>query len=411
MPDEHRSDAQSDSMFLAPSAPDTSAAPSPAAATPSPSPVPAASGAPSSAASASTAAPAALATQAQVDVAIQAAQEMGLDVSQFQTGAELVRAMWGAAQNTQRQLQEAQSFLARAQGTQQQPATPQPPAPEQDEWDEDKHWQTSWPTQWKPEYDRIVQAGLVVQGANGMFEPAANAPYMAAQVAEMNQALLTQRNVYQEFQQNPLRFTYQKLQEPLKRMMDARVKEMLDERFGTFNQDRELQELDAALAPHLYVQQAGRYAIDPQTGERAVTPWGQQLLGTIEAIKPNWSGSHAALVDLAVQMLGGYPQAQQAAQQQQPAATPQATPQANPQAAPRPDGFFQDPSGRWHRPGGAFASAEEVSNLTKTAFLDEATRRAMHSPQVATSEAAAAARTTGSDAELNNYFLAPVNQR
>jgi hypothetical protein len=173
------------------------------------------------------AAPPAVAAVTSDPILEHAQKALGLDTSSFKSGTELTERMWQLIEN-QRQEMDA---LRRQYATPTQPAVPvtgQPQAQEPAGFDPEKYFAEAWPVQWKPEYDAALQSKWVVQNEQGAFVPAQGFEAFSQLAVQMNQAAVGRQQVTNQFGQNPVRFMYDKLQQPFMQAVEARVSEILE---------------------------------------------------------------------------------------------------------------------------------------------------------------------------------------
>lgn len=273
------------------------------------------------------AAPTQQVTTAEITDAMAAAKELGVDITRFKSPAELVRAMYGRLKESDQYAQLGQRYAPHARefdewlaqrGQQQaaaKPAAPARPAQEQaEEWNEDEIWKKAWnPPQYKPQWDRAIQAGAVEAGENGLIK--ATSPEFAGMAQEINDYLIakrewdaTQRSV------NPHKSQWEAqkpvLERFIKEKMDAHVKAAFEE--YQFNQ--EIGQWESWLDQH-------SYDADPITGRRTVNEWRQKFDSTLDYLKQRHPGDHyRTLLEDALAIVGqppaGQTQAAAAAQQQ-----------------------------------------------------------------------------------------------
>lgn len=291
--------------------------------------------------------PAPQVTTAEITDAMAAAKELGVDITRFKSPAELVRAMYGRIKDSDQYAQLGQRYAPHArefdewlaQRGQQaaaaaKSATVERQAPEQaEEWNEDEIWKKAWnPPQYKPQWDRAIQAGAVEAGENGLIKAAS--PEFAGMAQEINDYLIakrewdaTQRSV------NPHKSQWEAqkpvLERHVKQMLDARIKEAFEE--YQFNQ--EIGQWESWLDQY-------SYDADPITGRRTVNEWRQKFDSTLDYLKQRHPADHyRTLLEDALAIVG-QPQAGQA-QAAATTATAQQQPTVAQVSAQKKDDFLR----------------------------------------------------------------------
>lgn len=117
--------------------------------------------------------------------------------------------------------QRIQALLA-AQQAPQQIQAPEPPKA----FDPKEHFSKAWGVQWKPEFDRLVQSGMVERDpTTGAFKPVDGYEAIATPfLADMNSAAIALRQKSQEYlYQNPYAQTFDVLKTPIEQMIQQEV--------------------------------------------------------------------------------------------------------------------------------------------------------------------------------------------
>lgn len=333
-------------------------------------------------------------TPQQVSDALAAAQQLGIDTSRFSSGADLVQTMWATVQEMNREIeqQRAQYQQMQAQYGMQTPAAPQTPpaaAPEGFKWDM---------PQYDPAWDQYPDdPGMQAAKRNYMQARNKTADRMLSQFPD-----LVKQVVAPELEQ-----------------ARAAIREQMQQEIQQYRYDQQVEALEARLTPHLYQSDL--------RGQRTLTPWGQQIIRTVEAYRAQGVQDPLWIMQQAEAIVGpppgaGQPPAAPPAQLPVAAASPQvvAQPPGAPTAGqPQAGGFIPGTNYRVmpvttmqiRAPDGTIVSPNQLSEQQKASFLQQAqAARATHVPQVGTTPADIQSRPV-TEADLNNWFLAPTDQR
>lgn len=331
----------------------------------------------------------------QVSDAIAAAQQLGIDVGRFKDGADLVNTMWATVQEMNREIEQqraqyqamiAQQAAGHVPG---QPAPGVPPAPEGFKWDM---------PQYDPAWDQYPD-DPTMQAAKRNYMVARNktADRMLSQFPD-----LVKQVVAPELEQ-----------------ARAAIREQMQQEIQQYRYDQQVEALEARLIPHLYQSDL--------RGQRTLTPWGQQIIRTVEAYREQGVQDPLWIMQQAEAIVGpppgaGQPPAAPPAQLPVAAASPQvvAQPPGAPTAGlqqPQAGGFIPGTNYRVmpvttmqiRAPDGTIVSPNQLSEQQKASFLQQAqAARATHVPQVGTTPADIQSRPV-TEADLNNWFLQPTS--
>jgi hypothetical protein len=331
-------------------------------------------------------------TAQQVSDALAAAQQLGIDTSRFTSGADLVQTMWATVQEMNREIeqQRAQYQQMQAQyGMQTPPAAPQVPqaTPEGFKWDM---------PQYDPAWDQYPDdPGMQAAKRNYIQARNKTADRMLSQFPD-----LVKQVVAPELEQ-----------------ARAAIREQMQQEIQQYRYDQQVEALESRLTPHLYQSDL--------RGQRTLTPWGQQIIRTVEAYRAQGVQDPLWIMQQAEALVGPPPNGQQppAAPAQLPvaAASPQvvAQPPGAPTAGmqqPQSGGFIPGTNYRVmpvttmqiRAPDGTIVSPNQLSEQQKASFLQQAqAARATHVPQVGTTPADIQSRPV-TEADLNTWFLQPT---
>lgn len=237
-------------------------------------------------------------TPAEITDAMDAAKELGVDITQFKSPAELVRAMYGRLRDSDQYAQlgqryapharEFDEFLASRQ--QVQPAakqSQQQAQPADDQWNEDEIWQKAWnPPQYKPQWDRAIQAGAVEAGDNGLIK--ATSPEFAGMAQEINDYLIAKREWdASQRNENPYRKGWETQKPVLERFVKGLIAEGQKKGFEEYEFKQEVGQWEQWLDQHSYDR-------DPITGRngQTVNAWRQNFDNTLDYMKQRYPGTH-----------------------------------------------------------------------------------------------------------------------
>ena len=328
-------------------------------------------------------APAPQPTQQQVSDALQAAQQLGIDVGRFKDGADLVNTMWATVQTMNQELEQQRAMLAQIQPQvpqqQQVPASTQP---------EDFKWDV-------PQYDPIWD-----QYPDDPAVQAAKRQYMQARNK-------TADRVLSQFPDLVKQVVGPELAQARQQMQDAIKQEIAQYRY-----DQQVEAMEAELSPHLY--QTDLF------GRRTLTPWGERITSTVRSYVDQGVQDPLWVMQQAKALVGPPPGAQQQAPTQAvspvPAASawvPAQVPGAPTAGQPQPGAVLPGTNFQvvpvttiqLRGPDGRIVSPAQLSEQQKQAFLAQAAAaRATHVPQVGTTPADIQSRPV-TEADLANWFL------
>lgn len=246
-------------------------------------------------------------------------------------------------------------------------------------WSEDKYFQEKWNVpKWDDSYTFAIQQGMVQRNANtGLYEPAPGYESLVIGLLPgLNQATSFTHQQWQEITRgNPYRQFYDVLAEPLRRQWQTDMQQLVAEEFERYGVSQRVNSFEAENASWIYT-------IDPQTGNRILTPQGQVFYQEIETLQESGVTDPQRLITLAMRQVSA-PSPPVAPQSGAPAAVPGPPPMPAPAASPQ------------------VASA----NLQAT-FLQNALQRAAHSPQAGGYvQPAPDHPVTVDDQQLNSMFV------
>ena len=335
-------------------------------------------------------------TQQQVSDAMQAAQQLGIDVTRFSSGADLVNTMWATVQEMNREIEQQRGMYQQMQaqyGMQPPPAASSPAttAPEGFQWD-------------MPQYDPVWD-----QYPDDPSMQAAKRQYMVARNKTADRMLsqfpdLVKQVVAPEIEQ-----------------ARQAIREQVQQEIAQYRYDQQVEALESRLTPHLYQMDL--------RGQRTLTPWGQRIIQTVEAYRAQGAQDPLWIMQQAEALVGpppgsGQPPAAPPAQLPVAAASPGVVAQppgaatAGQPAVPQPaaSGFIPGTNYRVmpvttmqiRAPDGTIVSPNQLSEQQKASFLQQAAAaRATHVPQVGTTPQDIQSRPV-TEADLNNWFLTPT---
>jgi hypothetical protein len=356
--------------------------------------------------------PAAQPTQQQVSDAMAAAQGLGIDVSRFKDGADLVNTMWSTVQAMNQEIEQYRAMQAQWQQPQQPAAVPPAPpaataAPEGFKWDVPA---------FDPSWERFVQR----DEATGYFR--ALAPEHAGIAQKVNEYYQWRNKTADRLLTDFPKLVEQAVASKFASQEQA-AREAAQAELRQWQYDQQINAFEERLAPNLYQTDL--------RGERVLTPWGQQIIQTVKAYMAQGVQDPLWIMQQAERLVGPPPQlgngqpAQPNTQYPVTGASPGmghsipagAAPVYQPPAqAPQPQPSMLP--GTQYRvvpvqtlqlraPDGRIVSPNELSEQQKATFLQQAqAARATHVPQVATTPADVQSRPV-TEADLNSWFLNP----
>lgn len=328
-------------------------------------------------------------TQQQVSDALQAAQQLGIDVGRFKDGADLVNTMWATVQAMNQELEQQraqyQAMIAN-QATGQAPgqtAPGVPAVPEGFSWD-------------MPQYDPAWD-----QYPDDPTMQAAKRQYMQARNKTADRVLSQFPDLVKQVVGPELAQARQQMQESMR------------QEIAQYRYDQQVEALEAELAPHLY--QTDLF------GRRTLTPWGEKVTSTVRAYVDQGVQDPLWVMQQAKALVGPPPGAQQQVPAQAPipvaaagAGVPAQVP-GIPTAGQQPQPGSVLPGTNFQvvpvttiqlrGPDGRIVSPAQLSEQQKQTFLAQAAAaRATHVPQVGTTPADIQSRPV-TEADLANWFL------
>lgn len=349
-----------ESAFTQANAAPPAASSAPATAQPPVSPAPPASPAPTAAPTPAAAAPAPAAPQIPASNPFyEQAKKLGIATDGFKSNDDLVKALLSHAEQQAPFVQLGrQSLTARPQAP---PPPAAPAAPAEKPWSLDDHFAGLWKVpEWKPEYQTLIDRGLVAIGERGLYEATdpALAAYVMPLLNDLNEAYLSQIEARQNlFNGNPLKNIHDGLYPAIERQIMARVEEALSGRFEQVQQADALETFEAENKAWLY----------DATGN--FTEHGQKFLNAVQSLREGGMTDPGKLIAFAKQIVP----------------PPAATPAASPAAAPQAPTVTAPPT-------------------PQESFLQDAAQRASHSPQPNGSAPQMNAPVTVEESELNSMF-------
>jgi len=338
-------------------------------------------------------------TSQQVSDALEQARELGVDVSRFSSGADLVRGMYEVVQNLQPYARIGQQAAAnwdefQAWKEQQRQQTHTPVEPQDGEFDLERHFQEAWGVpDWRREWTDAETRGYVEKDDRGNWKPAPGYEVAAAAVAQqMNEHDAARAQAIESLfvKGNPFKTIHDRLTPVLERRMEELAIQAVNQQYQQQQQQAYLRQVEQEFAAY----------------ER--TPWGQTVLANVDRLRAAGMTDPMTLYQTATQLAGPKPDAaapavSPPAAAAQPAAAPTPiTPDGQPQLPPLPTGFtytVRDQSGR-------ILSAEDVSRMQQQSFIDKASR-ASHVPGTANTPGDTQALRAANEAEMNSFFLDP----
>jgi len=264
-----------------------------------------------------------------------------------------------------------------------QPATPAAaasdgkPAPE--EWSEERYFQEKWDApKWDNSYTFAIQQGMVQRNQDtGLYEAAPGYESLVIGLLPgLNQAASFTAQQWQDITRgNPYRQFYDVLAEPMRRQWQSDMQKLIAEEFERYGVSQHVNSFEAENASWLYT-------VDPQTGNRVLTPQGQTFYQEIETLQEAGVTDPQRLITLAMRHIS--------------ASTPLVAPQSG-----APDAATQPP------PVPAPAASPQVASAAQQAtFLQNALQRASHSPQAGGYvQPAPDHPVTVNEQELGNMFV------
>lgn len=251
--------------------------------------------------------------------------------------------------------------------------------PTPDAWSEDKYFQEKWDApKWDPSYTFALQQGMVQRNPEtGLYEAAPGYESLVIGLLPgLNQATTFTHQRWQEITRgNPYRQFYDVLSEPLRRQWQTDMQQLIAEEFERYGVSQRVNSFEAENASWIYT-------IDPQTGNRILTPQGQVFYQEIEMLQEAGVTDPQHLITLAMRHISA-PPPPVAPQSGAPPAVPEPPPMPAPAASPQ------------------VASA----NLQAT-FLQNALQRAAHAPQAGGYvQPAPDHPVTVDDQQLNSMFV------
>ncbi len=308
-------------------------------------------------------------SQEQVDEALAAAKDLGIDTSAFQSSAELVKAMHERLNSLQQEREQlsryaeiGKQFAPHQDKLQELLAKQEPEKAKEDtgEWDEEKYWEGVWKApKWDSSWDQLIRAGILQEGEGGLVK--AVDPRFEPEASQVNKYLMSLRQFEQQrLASNPYKDTWEKLSPVIERTVEQKLNQLRAEIESQLAVEKTFDRYRNELVDHLWQR-------DPVTGEYKESEYGQRFFAYIDKLeKMGINAPEDAMIQLALDAVG------------------------------RPD-----------KP--AEATPEEKSEQKKQSFLDGAKKRSGHTPQV--SEPAIAGKEPSSEAELAHFIETDLTER
>lgn len=282
-----------------------------------------------------------------LDNLLSQARQYGVSTDGVASEAELANKVMARMQEMQPYVQYANDLIPHADEIRDYLAAKEKPAaPVEDEWNEEKYFQTQYggPT-FTAAHQQAVDTGIVTRDpdtglwiAQPGFEVAAGSLLGEMNAAQQHSAKFWQ----QQTRGNPLHSTYKAIQEPLMRQVKAYVQEFI----GGHDQQAQLRN-----NINSFEQKNAEWMYQP--GTKTLTQHGSQFMSSISDLKSAGVSDPQTLVSMAMRMIGGPPQL----------SPPTPAPVAAPVPAP---------------------VAAEIPPVPQKTFLEQAKKRASHSPSAAT---------------------------
>jgi hypothetical protein len=260
-----------------------------------------------------------------------------------------------------------------------QPAVADEKKPDPDAWDEERYFQEKWDApKWDDTYTFAIQQGMVQRNADtGLYEATPGYESLVIGLLPgLNQATSFTHKQWQDITRgNPYRQFYDVLAEPLRRQWQTDMQKVIAEEFERYGVSQHVNSFEAENASWMY-------AIDPQTGNRILTPQGQVFYQEIETLQEAGVTDPQRLITLAMRHIS--------------ASAPPVAPQSGaPEAVPQPP-LVPAPA----------ASPQVASANQQATFLQNALQRAAHSPQAGGYvQPAPDHPVTVDEQELNSMFV------
>ncbi len=304
-------------------------------------------------------------TQQQVDDALAAAKELGIDTSGFQSSAELVKAMHQRLTSLQQEREKltpyaemGKRFAPHYDKLQELLSKQDPERVDEDtgEWNEEKYWESVWQApKWDDSWTQLIKAGILQEDQGGLVKAAD--PRFEPEAAQVNKYLMSLRQFEQQrLASNPYKDTWDKIRPVIDRILDEKLGQFRDELIGQISTEKTFDRYRSELGDYLWQK-------DPVTGEYQQTEYGQKFFNYIDRLeKMGIQASEDAMIQLALDAVG------------------------------RPEQKDEEP--------------ERANEERKQAFLDKAKKRSAHSTQVEVSD-----KEPASEADIANFIEKDLTER
>lgn len=243
------------------------------------------------------------------------ARSLGIDTQQYETPQALIESLAGQARQGQAAMQFAQQQL---QQHAQPQSTPQPKTEE--EWNAESYLTKQWGLPaFDPQWQSMIQSGAVQKDHAGRYVPTTGNEWLAASpsLAQLNEFEFKRAERIDELFNGGKLYTnvWSVLQEPLKRMLDERLKTEFQTREQQYAEQAGKVQTQQALAEF---EEANKTWLFDAKGN--FTPRGQEVIERAKGLVTAGLQDRAQALQIAAQLVP--------AQTGQPAATPAAAPAA-----------------------------------------------------------------------------------
>lgn len=306
------------------------------------------------------------------------AQQLGIQVPEGATIDQVAEASLRALQQAQPYAQYGQALMPHAeqinQALQAQGQQPQAPeSPGEPEWNPSDYFRERWETpEWKPQYDDMINKGVVRRDENtGDYVAAPGYEAMVAAVLpSINAATEAQNRQWRSFMRsNPYEQMYESLLEPLKKQWQADMDARMEKYQQTSTEQSYVQNWEAENSTWLY-DQSGNF-----------TERGKQFAEAYQEVLDSGVQDRQKALGMAARMV----------------------PPQEPQQQPAPQATVTQPAPQQQPP------AQQQANEASQSFFDSALQRAQQQPSNNGHYVAQNDDPPQSAVELENLFSASFN--
>ncbi len=247
-----------------------------------------------------------------LDTFLSQAAGLGIDTNGVTSQEELLQRMIGHTEQVVPYVKFAKSTLPYAdqireivsQPSQDPKSDPAPqPTPQEpsDEWSLEKHFEQAWGGPlWKPEYQTMIDRGLVVRDPEtGGYAAAPGQEFLVGNtINDINAAAAHSADFWGDLtRSNPYQKLYSKFEEPINRLVERRVQEVLAAQSSATAAQNAVQAFEQQHASELYVT-------DETTGKVMWSPKGAEFEKHVRYLQEKGMTDQASIVEIAGKLAG-----------------------------------------------------------------------------------------------------------